>query len=132
MLMSCGGNDNCGLASEPDPCITDTSAPVLCVITEPFATDTQVYHSPNLTVEVPTSGTNANQLVLSGVANITGTGVIDRVITAVRECDPTVAPASPCTVAGGNGITQADLTGDDILNVAPGQSVTVTVVISFS
>lgn len=83
----------------------------------------------NLVVDVPSSGANANRLVLSGNATAQRDGVIQRVSTAVNELDA-IGPPTGTYLSSWNYFTQADLATP--VNVGGGQLIAVTVVLSFS
>ena len=110
------------------PCFVNTG-PAVCFLFEPPGVDMQ--HSfYNLTVEVPSSGTNLNKLVLSGHVTAGRDGIIGRVSTGVTTCSPTVAPSDcPTSVGTGSTITGTVITPVPVQN---GQQILVTVVISFS
>ena len=104
-----------------------------CAITEPSVThllNGQVPF-PNLTVQVPTWGIYANAgLVLAGTAKAVKTGTIVTVDTILSTCAGSVSPAT-CTTPNAQGqVTQHGLS--PAISVQAGQSIDVTVVISFS
>lgn len=106
-----------------------------CGITSPSGA---VGYSPNevfptLTVNVPTAGSNAGKLVLSGSATSTssGTSAIGYVLTQMVQCPITSVPGASCT----QGASQADITRADVspaIPIQPGQVIQITVIISFS
>ena len=110
-FMDTQGNNNMALILEPSYALSDA-----------------VYFK-NLVVDVPTTGVNANKLVLSGNATAQRDGVINRVITAVNQLDATLPP-SGAYVSSWQFFTQSDLA--TAVTVSGGQQIAVTVVISFS
>jgi hypothetical protein len=80
--------------------------------------------SQTLSVTVPTSGTNAGKLVLSGSRSAPTAATIDGVQTVIEDCPLTGACPSDF------GFTQKSLPSS--IPIAEGQIVQVTVVISFS
>lgn len=82
------------------PCLDSGSARVECRIIESASTNTQSWIFETLTVDAPTSGTDADSLVLTGTATAQIDGEIGAVSTHVYSCDPTVAPASDCQGSG--------------------------------
>jgi len=85
-----------------------------------------------LSVTAPTGANGFNVLQLSGTATA-GTGQITRVQTFVNTCPSGTASCAPATTGGG--VTAGfNFTGAAIapINVSSGQTVAVTVVISFS
>ena len=96
-------------------------------------TDSNVFKT--LTLSVPTSGTNANKLVLSGTATAQQDGSVGFVETRFYECTPSTAPSTPC-VSGATGATLLNIFTQTTLaspvNVVNGQQILATVVISFS
>lgn len=79
-----------------------------------------------------TSSSSAGQVILSGTAVAGETGNIQAVGTSVALCAATVAPANctPVLTVGANQFTRATLTTP--VSVSTGQTIAVTVVISFS
>jgi hypothetical protein len=82
-----------------------------------------------LTVSVPTSGVNANKLVLSGTATAQTDGTIERVNAFSYRLNSS-SPPSISYVGGGLAFTATTLASPVAL--LTGQQVSVTVVISFS
>ena len=93
---------------------------------------------PDLTVSVPTSGTNANSLVLNGTTKASQDGEITFVTTTLRHCGSITAPddcssdISVDTVTGQTIVTSTGLTGTDVVPVLADQNIDVQVVLSFS
>jgi hypothetical protein len=84
----------------------------------------------NLTLDLPTSGANANKLVLSGTATADRNGNIQDVRTAFdTEALPSAAP--PYMYPGNTRNFTRTVLGNPV-NLIAGQQVIVTVVISFS
>ena len=104
-----------------------------CYITEPSVTHiiNGIVPFPNLTVQVPTWGVNANAgLVLAGTAQAAKTGTIALVSTILNTCASSISPAT-CTSPNAQGqITQQSLTSP--ISVQAGQSIDVTVILSFT
>jgi hypothetical protein len=103
----------------------DTSKLYPCYIAEPGSANiaNSGYGFLNLTVSVPTSGANAGALVLAGNAKAALAGAVSTVKTWAIFKD-----------SGGN-LSGGEITSHDLaqpINVQPGQSIDVTVVISFS
>lgn len=96
-------------------------------------TDSNVFKT--LTLSVPSSGTNANKLALSGTATAQQDGSVGFVETRFYECTPATAPSTPCNhvVPGAqllNIFTQTTLASP--VNVVNGQQIVANGVISFS
>ena len=87
----------------------------------------------DLSLTVPSSGTNANSFVLKGSVDALEDGEIGFVGTIVDHCNTFTAPAD-CTPSDGGftDFTVTALIGSDAIQVVKGQSLNVTVVISFS
>ncbi len=104
-----------------------------CYITEPSVTHliNGPVPFPNLTVEVPTWGVHANAgVVLTGTAKAAKTGAIVTVYTVLNTCAGSVSPAT-CTTPNAQGeLTQQGLAQP--ISVQAGQSIDVTVVLSFT
>ena len=83
----------------------------------------------NLTVTAAESGTDAFKIVLQGSVTATDDGTIDRVGTGLQRCPPTAAVGADCGI-GYNEIT--DRTLGTPINVLAGQSISITVKLSFS
>jgi hypothetical protein len=83
----------------------------------------------NLTVTVPSSGTDAYKIVLQGSVTATDDGTIDRVSTGLQKCSASSTVGSDCGI-GYNAIT--DRTLGSSVAVQAGQLISVTVKISFS
>ena len=107
----------------PDPCDTRE-----CSIAEPVGVFGA--HSRDLTVTVPTSGPNAGMLVLQGSVTVLTAAALQEVSTEFLGCLPNEAPAA-CGGAFGTA-TFTHKTLPSAVPVQPGQTVDVTVVISFS
>jgi len=123
------GNSN----SSQDPCRTANGTPVICFIVEPTSRYKDVFDFPNLSVQVPTSGTNAFSIVLSGTATAAAAGSISNVYTGLGACPSSVSP-SACSGSAENS-TGFGFTGQNLstaISVQAGQSISVTVVLSFS
>ena len=83
----------------------------------------------NLTVTEPTTGTDAFKIVLSGSVNAANDGTITRVSTGLQVCGTGATVGSDCGI-GYNEITDRTLATP--VTVAAGQSMAVTVKLSFS
>jgi hypothetical protein len=83
----------------------------------------------NLTLDVPSSGENANKLVLSGTATALSDGNVNQVATAFTLLAPTSAPDSsyPDTVT-----TLTSKAVNPVFNLVNGQQIVITVIISFA
>lgn len=126
-----------GLGSaQPCDTMASSGAPRPCEIYELPLTDNIVANPlfphtfGDLSVTAPTSGPNADALVLSGTATVAFDSTIAEVATAVRGCAPSVAPAD--ANCGGSFLTFTSKTLSNGVAVLGGQAVNVTVVISFS
>jgi hypothetical protein len=124
------------LSGSPQPCFIISSGPqpTACTIEETIINASYAPpYFPGLTLSA-----NAGTLVLSGNATVQVTGSINQVSTVVNPCPNSTPPSSPCT--GGSSIalatfTMATLTAGSStppVPVSAGQTVQVTVVISFS
>jgi hypothetical protein len=83
----------------------------------------------NLTVTVPTSGTDAYKIVLQGNVDATDDGSIGQVATGLQKCPATAAVGADCNI-GYNEITSRTLSS--AISVLAGQNISVTVKLSFS
>jgi hypothetical protein len=83
----------------------------------------------NLTVTVPSTGTDAYKIVLQGHVTATDDGNINRVSTGLQKCGASSTVGADCGI-GYNAITDRSL-GTPI-NVLSGQDISVTVKLSFS
>ena len=118
------------LNGNPGPCVFGTSG-TSCFVTE--ATDGRTQGViKTLTVSAPTTGTNANKLVLSGTATAQEDSDISAVGTEQEPCTPGEAPSNPCPIGDvtGNGLfSYANL--PTAVQVVTGQQIIVTVVFTF-
>jgi hypothetical protein len=88
----------------------------------------------NLTMQRPTSGTNAYAIVLSGTAKATYTGNIAVVRTTLLTCQGNTSPAA-CLTSQTNFNVIGSFSSQNLttpITVQAGQSIDVTVVLSFS
>ena len=92
-----------------------------------FAADAD---TKNLTITVPSSGTDAFKIVLQGDVHAANTGTITRVGSGLQICPSTATVGADCG-HGYNEITDRNLSGSPI-SVAAGQDISVTVKLSFS
>jgi hypothetical protein len=114
------------------PCSQDgtaTGTPVFCLISESFDTDSQPWIFKTVTVDNPTSGANANALVVKAAIDATRDGSVETVRTLVDRC--TWNAASPCSGTSNNEPFTFKTLGSAV-DVKEGQQVLTTVVISFS
>ena len=114
------------------PCSQDgtaTGTPVFCLISESFDTDTQPWIFKTVTVDNPTSGANANSLVVRAAIDATRDGSVETVRTLVDKCDWNAA--SPCSGTSNNEPFTFKTLGSAV-DVKDGQQILTTVVISFS
>ena len=97
------------------------------------ATDSPPFYK-NLTVTAPTTGPDANKVVLSGTATPSSDTTINNVDTYLGEC--TGPPTAGCTSPASSQFTHKALDGLNgdpaAVPVAAGQQVAVTVKLSFS
>jgi hypothetical protein len=120
------------LNSSNPPCSQDgtpTGASVFCLISESFDTDTQPWIFKTVTVDAPSSGANANALVVRAAINATRDGSVAYVETLVDKCDWN-APA-PCSGTSSNQPFTSKVLATPV-DVKEGQQILTTVVISFS
>lgn len=120
-------------AGSTHPCANIAGSAGPCGVREPADT----YSSPdtfrNLSVTAPTSGANADKLVLSGSATAANASDIGSVRTDVQRCASSLSPDAAGTTYCGVGYTIFTTTAlATPVHVEPGQQVLVTVVISFS
>lgn len=126
--------DDVPLINKNAPCDDGVGNVSLCRILEVSVPTNGFANSfATLTVQVPSSGLNEDQLVLSGHFTASRDGVINLVETWHSSCDASVAPAD-CPEAPLGQVDRIKFTSADITDVAiqNGQQVLVTVVISFS
>ena len=83
----------------------------------------------NLTVAAPESGTDAFKVVLQASVTATNDGTIDRVDSGLQKCPSSAAVGADCGV-GYNAVTTRVLSSP--ISVLTGQSISVTVKLSFS
>jgi hypothetical protein len=100
------------------------------IIREASYLGTEPYIFKTLTVDVPTSGANADKLVLSGTATAMNDGNIGLVATFVMRLNSSSPPLSYYPPEMAYGITNTNLASP--VSLLTGQQVLVTVVISFS
>lgn len=114
------------------PCSQDgtpSGTPVFCLISESFDTDVQPWIFKTVTVDNPTSGANANALVVKAAFDATRDGSVQSVQTLVDKCDWNAA--SPCSGTSFNQPFTSKALGTAV-DVKDGQQILTTVVISFS
>jgi hypothetical protein len=117
--------------SDP-PCSQDgttTGTPVFCLISESFDINSRPWIFKTVTVDNPTSGPNANSLVVKAAIDATRDGSVQSVRTLVDKCDWN-AP-SPCSGTQDNQAFTFKTLGSAV-DVKDGQQILTTVVISFS
>ena len=112
-------------AGNPGPCSLDTGHGIGCLITEIAYADPSGYF-PTLVV----SFSGKNGFVLSGSAIAQRNSTIDGVTTTADTCSNTSAPSQLCGAVNSYVLTSATLS--PAVNVVSGQSITVTVTITFS
>jgi len=117
-----------GVGEPIQPCSIVQFGEVPCILGEPGDT-----YNPNafrtLALIVPTSGPNANMLVLTGTFTAQNSSPITNYSATFFYCPGTIAPASCGTP---NQFTFFTFAGIPTINVSAGQFVQVTVVFSFS
>ena len=123
-----------GLLPTGDDLCTTLVVPGECVIAEPTTPlpDTSVFK--NLTVSTPDTGPDATKLVLKGTATAGGSDSIASVRTLLFVCNVPTTPPSSCT-GGGSTFSESVMTLAQLgtpVSVSAGQSIDVTVRISFS
>jgi hypothetical protein len=114
------------------PCSQDGTAtgnPVFCLISESFDIDSQPWIFKTVTVDSPTSGANANALVVKAAIDATRDGSVQTVRTLVDKCNWNAA--SPCSGTQNNEPFTFKTLGSAV-DVKEGQQILTTVVISFS
>ncbi len=119
----------------PQVCV-QAGAPFDCEIGEPhsLATDPSGL-SPSYQFETLTVNVNGSTLVLSGTAVAYQNGTITQTGTELNPCSTSTAPATPCTYptrTSLNGVIFTGVTLSSPLNIVAGQTIAVTVNISFS
>ena len=120
-----------GLGSSAGPCLNSNGSAAWCTLVED-ATSAFPNQFSGLTVTVPGFGEpNEHSLVLSGMFTVGNATDVTRVFTNFMLCDPSNAPSvtSPCS-GGSVSFSSKDL--DDPVAVQVGQSVSLTVIFSFS
>ena len=118
--VSPGGTPPCNLGSTHADCAIQEPNAVAIFAAESFV---------NLTVQ--RAGATQNTIVLSGSAKSTNGGRISLVNTALSSCPPTVAPSACGAVAPGP-FTLTEQSFATPITVQAGQTIDVTVVLSFS
>jgi len=127
-------DDSDGIAVGNDrPCVTDLGNPTRCLIHEASENPGMSSVFWNMTLEVPSSGANQDQLVLRGSAIAGRDGTVSRVETRMAICLGSVASAD-CTVLVFPGAVTVAFSSRNIANVAvqTGQEILVIVAFSFS
>ena len=119
-----------GTGNVPPPFVNSENAATGGSIVESGYPITGPQIFPNLTVNIPTAGENANKLVLSGTATAGKNGQIEMVTTTVYRLPPSQTPQSSYVGEGIYVLTATTLSSP--ISLALGQQVLVTVVISFS
>lgn len=121
------------LVGSPQVCASPGTG-VVCWVAEPGLLPAPL--SPSFEFETLKVTGSSNTLVLSGIAIAYQSGEITQVGTNNFPCAPTLTVAAPCTLAGNNTLegevpfTAATLSAP--LSVSAGQTIAVTVSISFS
>jgi hypothetical protein len=109
--------------------VCNVNGPVDCYVQEAAA---QLFAGPNAfnTLSIGTSGSNGGNFTLSGTAVAGLSGSIGMVRTSIMACTPPQLPnGSPCQTGSLFALTQ---TSPSPIQVSAGQTVAVTVTISFS
>ena len=111
----------CTVSGFPGVCVIQEANPPLQSVSQPF---------PNLTVQQGGTAPQLNTVVLSGSAKSAQGGTITEVETNLTTCAPTTAPSA----CGATASTIHKFTSQTIsqITVQPGQSIDVTVQLSFS
>ena len=122
-----------GSSGGTSPCVDASGAAAGCTIYEGTPPVSGPHTFTGLTVDAP-AGSIA-KTVLSGTATAGADGVIGQVLTSMRVCDSTVAPAGATAVTCGTplftGFSGTTLSASDVVSVVAGQSINVTVVYTF-
>lgn len=103
---------------------------VQCFIVDPNSFTPAPNIFQNLSVTTASTSAGAKQLILSGTATAAVTSAIDTVYTQLGYCRGTVAPSPLCPASGQTVFTAA--TVSPAVNVSTGQTIAITVAISFS
>jgi hypothetical protein len=121
------------ISMQGGPCLNSSGQPGNCILVQnpAWVPQAPTQYFATLTTDVPTSGPNAGKLVLTGSAKAGRATGITTVTTFGHEC-----PAGSTTCNGLSGpqrtFTHHSFIGPAIIQVAAGQTIDVTVVISFS
>jgi hypothetical protein len=122
------------ISMQGGPCVNASGQPSNCILVQdPNWQSRGPELFPTLTTAAPTSGPNAGKFVLTGSARAARATGITTVTTFGLEC-PSPTPGSTCSglSAPQRTFTHHVFTGSNIINVVQGQTIDVTVVISFS
>jgi hypothetical protein len=118
------------IQSPTQPCFAPAgNFAIACFMQEPGDTSNGPFDFQTLTVSVPTTGPNTGALVLSGSFTVQTSSALAEYSTSFYYCAGTVAPATCGTQNVFTFFTFAQISP---INVAAGQLVQVTVVLSFS
>jgi hypothetical protein len=117
-----------GLGGSPQPCGT-TGQPANCFIGD-TASGMGSYPSAGIFNTLSISSTSAGTMVMTGTATAGNTASINSVQTSNNPCPSTSAPATACLNGTLDYFTSA--TVSPAINVVAGQTIAVTVTISFS
>jgi hypothetical protein len=122
------------ISMQGGPCLNASGQPANCILVQDPGWQSQApqQYFPTLTTDAPDSGPNAGKFVLTGSAKAARATAITVVSTFGLEC-PAAAPGTTCS---GLSAPQRTFTshffGASPINVVQGQTIDVTVVISFS
>lgn len=115
------------LTGTPEACLNAAGTPVGCIVGEPKSTAGQ----PNQ-FETLVASAGGGMLTLSGTAVAGEVGSIGSVETDNWQCGSTFAPATPCGRSALTVFTSTSSFPGSPIAVSAGQTIAVTVVISFS
>jgi hypothetical protein len=118
--------------SSQDVCRTGPGAPVICFLVEPTSSSSGPYIFPDLTVQVANSGTSAFSITLSGTAKAAAAGAISNVATNLGACAKSVGPGACAGQAESTTFTFTSHALTTPISVQAGQSIDVTVVLTFA
>ena len=114
-----------------DACGTDAAGTGCILLESKSVQPANTTNFKTLTISTPSSGPNANKLVLQGTATAQRNGTITSVSSEVYQCPATSTPNAPCSDSSNNYVTFTNTNIDDV-SLTDGQQVLVTVAISFS
>jgi hypothetical protein len=122
------GNSN----SSQEVCRTSNGTPVICFIVEPTSKTSGTYIFANLGVQLPNTSSSSYSITIAGTATAAAAGAISIVSTGLNACPKSVGPGACMGQAETTTFAMTSHTLATPISIQSGQTISVTVVLSFT